>query len=554
MHALLCMRTTDCQVLCGLFCSNGYSVLQPEVLQRILLLERSIRDWALSVQACTSVGDAHPPFCDPIDSALNYFFPSVVQDSGSNRTLRFDGLGFGANELLAQAGIRCATALSVADVNAIVLWLVDQGRGGFFSTGAAPPLATSAADASVRNATVQIAVSHLRTRFAVPKERWMRISNSDEGLVLLNLLHHAAQSRQINLYTDLSHCNPKLAGKQVDRWIVGDLTLFGAAFGAIFVFMWLYFGNVALALLAILQVSAPYFIHFPPFTACFYPALDRMSPTVCLMLSGRRAQIIISFPIMAFIVDVVLRQRPLSVFGCTSLFVVTGVSSDNIFVVHETWRQAYSLRMDGFLAPRAERVRWTLLQSARPLFIADMTTAFSLFINCFSPLPAIFQFGLCGGVLILVNFALVLIYMPSLLVLEELGCFKCLSCTRWVSLCCRCTSPAITSADTIAQSSGPLRSYLTHWAHDILFRFRYGVLVVFLALTIALFPAALEVRPIHAHRNSTSHADPCPILAMTNRCSIKGRARSLLSLAPLSSCLRHSSYGQGHTRPMRPIR
>ena len=44
-------------------------------------------------------------------------------------------------------------------------------------------------------------------------------------------------------------------------------------------------------------------------------------------------QICLSFPMMAFVVDVLVRQRPLSIFACTSVFVVTGVSTYNIFVV-----------------------------------------------------------------------------------------------------------------------------------------------------------------------------------------------------------------------------
>ena len=49
-------------------------------------------------------------------------------------------------------------------------------------------------------------------------------------------------------------------------------------------------------------------------------------------------QICLSFPMMAFVVDVLMRQRPLSIFACTSIFVVTGVSTDNIFVVRAVCR------------------------------------------------------------------------------------------------------------------------------------------------------------------------------------------------------------------------
>ena len=124
-------------------------------------------------------------------------------------------------------------------------------------------------------------------------------------------------------------------------------------------------------------------------------------------------QIVLSLPITFFLMDVVLRQRPVSAFACCSIWVVTGVSADNIFVFHETWRQSKMLRVAGAPAPYERRVRWTLAQSAHPLLLADGTTAFSLFINCVSPITAVMQFGLCGGLLIMTNFCLVQLCAPA---------------------------------------------------------------------------------------------------------------------------------------------
>ncbi len=116
-------------------------------------------------------------------------------------------------------------------------------------------------------------------------------------------------------------------------------------------------------------------------------------------------------------------QAKLSAFAGASLWVVIGVSADNIFVLTETWGQSAQLERDGAPARLAERLSWTVRQAGVPLFFANATTAASLFINCFSSLPAIFQFGLCGGVLLFVNMALGLTYLPALLVLQERGVF-----------------------------------------------------------------------------------------------------------------------------------
>lgn len=169
-----------------------------------------------------------------------------------------------------------------------------------------------------------------------------------------------------------------------------------------------------------------------------------------------------------------------------ALFVVTGVSSDNIFVVHETWLQSRSLLDDhGVEASRASRVRWTIGQSFRPLFVADVTTAFSLFVNCFSTLPAISQFGLAGGILILVNFGLVLCYMPALLVLHEMGNFRCIRCLQ--------CSPRTSSRASNTAEHSQSRARLVHYVHRHLYRSRHAVLIAFTVVVGALLPSALSM-------------------------------------------------------------
>ena len=65
-----------------------------------------------------------------------------------------------------------------------------------------------------------------------------------------------------------------------------------------------------------------------------------------------------------WIVGVVLGENPLSAFCITTLWVVTGVSADNIFVVHETWRQAHLLRVGNQRASVGARISWTVKQAA----------------------------------------------------------------------------------------------------------------------------------------------------------------------------------------------
>jgi hypothetical protein len=139
-------------------------------------------------------------------------------------------------------------------------------------------------------------------------------------------------------------------------------------------------------------------------------------------LAGLAAlQILLSFPFMYFVVCVIFFESTLSAFAAASLAVVVGVSADNIFVLHETWAQSRMLmNRRGQPASEEERIEWTVRQASVPLFYANATTAASLYINCLSEIKSVYQFGLCGGTLIFINFGLCGVYLPALLLLREL--------------------------------------------------------------------------------------------------------------------------------------
>lgn len=77
------------------------------------------------------------------------------------------------------------------------------------------------------------------------------------------------------------------------------------------------------------------------------------------------------------------------------------------------------LRWRGQPATDSQRISWTIQQAALPLFFANATTAVSLYVNCLSNIASIFQFGLCGGTLIFVNFAIALCATPAVLLLQD---------------------------------------------------------------------------------------------------------------------------------------
>ena len=346
------------------------NILQPKLLQQIYVIEARVMEWARSSGACALTPECE---CAPADSALNYLFPGTARTAGSppDTQLLFGTFGYDINQ--AHAGLRCGAALTEPELRGVLLWLKERGIDAFFDDG------------FTASSAVRPRARYLKTTVFLDMDVWARMEVRSAGLGLTSILD-SGHDTDVRLYSDLLATNYKLRALQLEEWVLNDVILLVVAVVLILGYMVIYFNSVAFALAAVLQI-------------------------------------VISFPIMFVVVDVVLQQRPISIFACTSLWVVTGVSADNIFVVHETWRSAKLLRVDGEQAPVARRLHWTLSQSARPLIVADGTTAFALFVNCVSPITGVFQFGLCGGVLILANFFLVLVYTPALLVLEEKGRF-----------------------------------------------------------------------------------------------------------------------------------
>ena len=366
---------------------DGGSMLRPRELQEVLVIEQHLRAWADSARVC-AVDLTSRCACRPFDSISNYIFPSVESAGLPNATLTLDALGL--NTGAAQAGVSCGVAIDRGQLTSVLDWLSwgDASReianqrsnqsllDGFVSGGT-----QSAAASSAR---------YLRTGIILDLQRWYEIAGTadrrgtSDVLGLTDTLDAVSSNAHVRIYSDFVQRWWTIRNLQVERWLWHDGLLLLLAILLIWAYMAIFFRSAGFAFLAVMQI-------------------------------------VLSFPLMFFVVDVVLAQRPVSAFACCSLWIVTGVSADNIFVVYETWQQAARLRVDGQPVSLERRVQWTLLESARPLLIADSTTAFALFINCISPIPAIFQFGMCGGVLIFCNFALVMLHMPALLVLAERG-------------------------------------------------------------------------------------------------------------------------------------
>ena len=433
------------------------SVLGLRELKAVHDIEGELAEWAQADGRCWT-GSGTPlvsDTCLPADSLVSFLYPSV-----HDATLTFDGA-------LAADRYTCELPpFGEDDVGELARWLRAREQGGFFeyvAEGFDEDSAITTGSGGVANATLKYvdpATAAAAAAASPPpppppgahySSRWLRstlffapggMSSADWYELASKLYDRSASWFGTSEYVRLYYGGPtELLTAQLLVALAADLWLLLAALLFTLVYFRVFFGQWRLAALAGLQLF-------------------------------------LALPIMYFFVCVPFGQSPLSAFATASLWVVVGVSADNIFVLSETWGQSSRLLRDGRRASTAERLAWSVQQAGVPLFFANATTAVSLIINCASPIPAIFQFGLCGGTLLFVNMGLALTWLPALLILQDDGAFD-------------------VKHDAAARREGALfdRMRRMQALHRGLFGGRRRVLGLFGVAVLLLAPAALTITP-----------------------------------------------------------
>ena len=152
--------------------------------------------------------------------------------------------------------------------------------------------------------------------------------------------------------------------------------------------------------------------------------------------------IILSFPITFVIYRKICDITNVSALHLTIVFVVLGISADNIFVLWDAWVQS------GTLAPLAvsynKRMAYTYRRAYKAILATSSTTAFAFLSNGFSSLMPISAFGYFAFIIVPVNYVLIVFYFPAYIIIYETyirskekkvsqclsRCFTCRCCFR----------------------------------------------------------------------------------------------------------------------------
>ena len=134
--------------------------------------------------------------------------------------------------------------------------------------------------------------------------------------------------------------------------------------------------------------------------------------TVMMML------IVFSFPITALVTEGIFRVTYFSSMNMLSIFIVLGIAADDVFVFFDAWRQSEKIDRR-ILSTTERRMAYTWKRAFKATFITSSTTAVGFFANAFSPLMPIKAFGIFVGVIVPMNFLLVVTIFPAAVIIYD---------------------------------------------------------------------------------------------------------------------------------------
>ncbi|XP_043913885.1 protein dispatched homolog 1 [Protopterus annectens] len=170
----------------------------------------------------------------------------------------------------------------------------------------------------------------------------------------------------------------------------------------------------------------------------------------------------------------------------TALIILIGIGADDAFVLCDVWNYT---KFDKPNAELSETVSITLQHAALSMFVTSFTTAAAFYANYVSNITAIRCFGIYAGTAILVNYILMVTWLPAVVVLHERYLLNIFSCFKkpqqrachnknCLTLLCQKVHKFILSVSEMS------RIFFEKVLPCIVIKFRYGWLFWFLALTV----------------------------------------------------------------------
>ena len=115
-----------------------------------------------------------------------------------------------------------------------------------------------------------------------------------------------------------------------------------------------------------------------------------------------------------FTYTMILRMDFFPFINSLGILILIAIGADDVFIFYDTWRQYYELDKQ---APVSELLTKTFRHAALSIFVTSLTTSSAFFANYVNEITAIRCFGVFAGVAVLANFAFMVTWTPSVIVL-----------------------------------------------------------------------------------------------------------------------------------------
>lgn len=170
----------------------------------------------------------------------------------------------------------------------------------------------------------------------------------------------------------------------------------------------------------------------------------------------------------------------------TALIILVGIGADDAFVLCDVWNYT---KIDKPNSELSETVNVTLQHAALSMFVTSFTTAAAFYANYVSNITAIRCFGVYAGTAILVNYVLMVTWLPAVVVLHERYLLNLFVCFRQPHHPASRDTAVLTglcqkASKCLSATSEAARVFFEKVLPCIVIKLRYLWLFCFLAMTV----------------------------------------------------------------------
>ena len=141
--------------------------------------------------------------------------------------------------------------------------------------------------------------------------------------------------------------------------------------------------------------------------------------------------VMFSLAIAYFIYTMVFKVEFFPFMNLLAIVILLGIGTDDVFIYSRAWTMA---KLEKNVGTLEKVISDTLKHAALSMFVTSLTTACAFYANYVSDITALKCFGIYTGTAILINFGMMLTWIPASIVIQDKWCSDCWLCYSYDSL------------------------------------------------------------------------------------------------------------------------